>query len=220
MTSDITNRKDDMDNHEPIKSDYILSSIYSHIPSIRKQLIIKHEDAHRSILAMKSDLRGVWISPEILAKIWRISLDTVKYMSAATTQLNLRQPVHSINRRFRTDLSTLKYKRLEGRWYSDTIFSKTRSLSGDTCAQISNCKFFIKVIPIKSEKEAANALKTFNEDVGVPNHLAIDGGKAQAASNNEFRKQCSFTNTCVHTIEPYTPNKNFAETMIGWLKKR
>ena len=73
---------------------------------------------------------------------------------------------------------------------------------------------------MKSEKEAVNALKTFNEDVGVPNHLTIDGGKVQAASNSEFRKQCSFTNTHVRTIEPYTPNQNFAETMIGWLKKR
>ena len=169
--------EDDVNIFEPIKSDYISSSVSAHIPSIKKQLIVKHEDTHKFISAIKSDRRGIGVSPEVLSKRWHISMDTAKDTLAATTQLNLRQPIHPITRRFQTDLSTLRYTRLEGRWYSDTIFSKTKSLSGNTCAQIFNSKFFIKVVPMKSEKEAANALKIFNEDVGVPNHLTIDGAK-------------------------------------------
>ena len=54
------------------------------------------------------------------------------------------------------------------RWYSDTIFSKVTSSQGNTCAQIFNSKSFVKVVPMRSEKEASKALKFFNEDVAFP----------------------------------------------------
>ena len=72
---------------------------------------------------------------------------------------------------------------------------------------------------MKSAKKAGRSLKTFNEDVGVPNHITVDGVKVQVAPNTDFAKQCSFTHTHVHRIEPYTPNQNFAETVMGWMKK-
>ena len=40
-------------------------------------------------------------------------------------------------------------------------------------------------------------------------------GQNQVLSNNFI-----FCNTNIHQIKPYTPNQNFAQTMIGWLKKR
>ena len=39
---------------------------------------------------------------------------------------------------------------------------------------------------MKSEKEAGKSLKTFNEDVGVPNHITVDGAKVQVSPNADF----------------------------------
>ena len=54
------------------------------------------------------------------------------------------------------------------------------------CAQIFNSKACIAIIPMKSEKEARRALKMFNEEVGVPNHLTVDGSKAQTEHNSDL----------------------------------
>ena len=200
--------------------DSILSSISLHPRQMKQIIINRHGQKARSVHAIDTKPKRSRVNAEQLAKRWRISYDTAKNTLSASTQNNLRMPVHPITRRFRTDLSTLKYKRLNERWYSDTLFSKVKSLQGHTCAQIFNSKSFVKIVPMKSEKEAGKSLKTFNEDVGVPNHITVDGAKAQVSPNTDFAKQCSFTNTHVHRIEPYTPNQNFAETVIGWMKKR
>ena len=200
--------------------DSILSSISSHPRETMQAIVSKHERSLRSLHSVNTKPKRSRVDAEQLSKRWRISYNTAKNTLLASTQNNLRQPVHPITRRFRTDLSTLRYRRLNERWYSDTLFSKVKSLQGHTCAQIFNSKSFVKIVPMKSEKEAGRSLKTFNEDVGVPNHITVDGAKAQVSPNTDFAKQCSFTNTHIHRIEPYTPNQNFAETVIGWMKKR
>ena len=39
---------------------------------------------------------------------------------------------------------------------------------------------------MKSEKEAGRSLKTFHEDMGVPNHITVDGAKAQVMPNTDY----------------------------------
>ena len=110
--------------------DSILSSISSHPRETMQTIISKHENSLRSFHAINIKPKRSRVDAEQLAKRWRISYDTAKNTLSASTQNNLRQPVHPITRRFRTDLSTLRYKRLNERWYSDTLFSKVKSLQG------------------------------------------------------------------------------------------
>ena len=70
---------------------------------------------------MKATSRNARIGPEQLAKKWRISIESAKKHLKSKTHLNLRQPVHHITRRLRKDLSALRYKRLAGRWFTDTL---------------------------------------------------------------------------------------------------
>ena len=95
------------------------------------QLVTNDHDYLKNISASQN----ARISPEQLAKKWRISVENAKKTLKSTTELNLRQPVHPITRRFRTDLSTLRYKRLTGRWFTGTLFSRVKSIDGNTCAQ-------------------------------------------------------------------------------------
>ena len=68
---------------------------------------------------------------------------------------------------------------------------------------------------MKSKRDCHVALKCFNQDIGVPNEITLDGSKEQTGPKSSFVKQLHFCNTKIHRIEPYTPNQNFAETMIG-----
>jgi hypothetical protein len=69
------------------------------------------------------------ITAVTLAKQWGIGLETAKRTLQATTQLAIRQALHPIQRRFRTEVMQLRYPRLggrHGRFYTDTLFSRTR----------------------------------------------------------------------------------------------
>ena len=87
---------------------------------------------------MKATSWNARIGLEQLAKKWMISVESAKKTLKSATQLNLRQRFHPITRRFWRDLSTLRYKRLTGRWFTDTIFSRIKSIDVNTCAQVFN----------------------------------------------------------------------------------
>ena len=145
-------------------------------------LQLKRNDfkCYNVISAIKPTRRSERIHPVDLAKKWRISVELAKITLEYTTQLNLRQPVHPITRRFRTDLSSINYKRLSGKWYIDTVFSKIKSLNGNMYAQIFCNKLFIWLYLLKSKKEYYVMLKIFFEYVGDPNKLTFDGSPEHA----------------------------------------
>jgi hypothetical protein len=84
-----------------------------------------------TIQDVKSTARRSQVMQEELARKWKIGLDTSARTLKATTQLTIRNAIHPIQRRFRTQAAQLRYPRLGGRFgrfSSDTMFSKTTSL--------------------------------------------------------------------------------------------
>jgi hypothetical protein len=84
-----------------------------------------------TIQDVKSTVRRSQVTQEELACKWKIGLDTSARTLKATTQLTIRNAIHPIQRRFRTQAAQLRYPRLGGRFgrfSSDTMFSKTTSL--------------------------------------------------------------------------------------------
>jgi hypothetical protein len=53
-----------------------------------------------------------------------------------TTQQGVRTAVHPLHRQYRVDHLHLNRRRLNGDWFTDTLFSKVTSLQGNTSAQI------------------------------------------------------------------------------------
>jgi hypothetical protein len=76
------------------------------------------------------------ITKEVLAKRWGLGLETARQTLEVTTQVGVRKYVHPVTRRFKTRQQAIRYPRLSGKFYTDTMFSPTISLRGYTCAQI------------------------------------------------------------------------------------
>ena len=158
---------------------------------------------------------------EDLAKMWNIGLDTATNTLKATTQLVVRQALHPIQRRFRTEAAQLRYPRLGGRFgqfSSDTMFAKCRSIRGDTMAQIFvNNVDFVKLIPMRRKAEAGDSLVEFIQDVGIPSEMHTDMSKEQTLGKwGQTMKKFDIKST---QSEPYSPWQVRAEGCIREVKK-
>jgi hypothetical protein len=99
------------------------------------------------------------------------------------TQLAIKNAIHPIQWRFRTEVAQLRYPRLGGhfgRFSSDTMFAKTTSIRCNKCAQIFvNNNDFVKLIPMRWKAEAGDALAKFIQDIGIPSEMHNDDAKEQ-----------------------------------------
>jgi hypothetical protein len=158
-------------------------------------------------------------TPEELAKKWRVSLNVCSEKPC--------KPRHSwqfvrlyILCGVDTGLTSQCWDRLKTRMYSDTMFSRVKSISGNTCAQVFCNHSYVKVIPMSSKANAGDALQTFVQDVGIPVELVVDSAAEQVGPNSVFSKNVHRYDIKVHRTEPYTPRQNHAEQTIGELRRR
>ena len=145
------------------------------------------------------------VTPELLARKWGCGLLTVRQTLKHTTQLGVRSAIDPLTRRYRTDILQLHYRRLVARFFTETMFSKKKSLMGNTCAQIyTDGGGFITVYPMKSKGQVGQTLKNLVQDVGIPNALTFDGSLEQVGPETHFQK----------TMRKYqiTGRRNEAET--------
>ena len=163
--------------------------------------------------------RSLRVTADQLARRWGISIESARKTIKATTQEHVRQAVHPITRRFRTDLSTFRFRRLREKLSSDTAFMKVKSLQGNTCFQVfsSPCGF-VQVYPLETKAEAGDALRLLTEDIGAPNEMITDGAQEQTGRNSEFNKRCKFVRCSLTTSEPYTHKQVYTEGTIKLLK--
>ena len=95
-------------------------------------------------------------------------------------------------------------RRLNTTWYMDTLFSKQKSIIGNTCARIfTDGKGFTYVHPMKSKDQAGEALHKVTIDVGVPNTMISDGDREQTGDNTYFKevtKKLSYRHKNYRTI--------------------
>ena len=94
------------------------------------------------------------ISANLLEIKWGIGLDKANWTLQSTTQDNARSALKPLTRRNRKDLLSQRLRRLNCRFYIDTLFVKHKSIVGYTCAQIFTDGEFVKIIPMRSKSEA------------------------------------------------------------------
>jgi hypothetical protein len=75
-------------------------------------------------------------------------------------------------------------------FYTDTMFSKVKSLNGNKCAQVCTNGRFTKVYPMESKSSVciADLLQDFTEDVGIPDTLVCDLATEQTGQNTPMMK--------------------------------
>jgi hypothetical protein len=116
------------------------------------------------------------VSAETVACKLRCGLETAQRTLTTTTQRGVRNTIHPLHRRYRVDHLNLHRKRLRDVFYMDTLFSKVKSLSGFTCAQLITNGSFTRVYPMESKASSniATVLQEFIDDVGLPEILVCD----------------------------------------------
>ena len=226
--------KYDMDNYqwlsltstgswEPYDTEFNVS-IVSSLPSYTNFDDHLFFDEHiRTSLSISGVRRGETqhtLTPETLSKLWRIPLSQARRTLQVTDQRSLRIQQGSISRRFRTDTYQRRYRRLGGpysRFSTDVLFSKVKSVSGNTCAMIySNKQGFIKIYPMETKSQAHGTFSTFIHEVGIPHEVHADG--AGELVKGEFKKKLNKYEVHLTVTEPYSPWQNDAERKIRSVK--
>jgi hypothetical protein len=90
----------------------------------------------RNLFALSTSGKRSALTPEILSRRWGVGLDTAKRTLQVTTQSGIRNVLAPGERKVRQKLDHLAFPNLSGRWYSDTMFSKTQSIRGQLVAQV------------------------------------------------------------------------------------
>ena len=89
--------------------------------------ICETSEEERHIMSIASRDRDPVITKEILAKRWGIGLDTAHQTLLTTMQVGVRRVLHSVDRRYRTRQSHLRFPTLNTKFYTgDTMFSDTK----------------------------------------------------------------------------------------------
>ena len=102
---------------------------------------------------------------------------------SVTTQRGIRSAVLPLSRCYRAD-RFYQCKRLDGHFYTDTYYARSKSLHGKTCAQIFvNKGQFVKAYPMTTKRYGGKALQTFIQEYGVPTYLTFDGVPEKVGEN-------------------------------------
>jgi hypothetical protein len=152
--------------------------------------------------------------------MWNVGLEMAKRTLQVTTRRGVRTAVHPLHRRYRVDHLHLNRRRLNGDWFSDTLFSKVVSIQGNTCSQVFTNGNFTTVHPLVSKGHVAQALTEFAYDVGIPDTLLSDGAPEMVGPKTEFMKEVNRMKIRLKRSEVGRSNQNYAaEREIGELKK-
>jgi hypothetical protein len=127
-----------------------------------------------SIQEISSDTRHSKVTPQHLARAWKIGLEKAKEMLRVTTQKGIRYAIHPIRRRYRVDHLLqlgINARQVTQQVYVDHMQSKVKSLSQNTGAFVYTTGSFTKVYPVEPTAKAGETLAEFAKDVGIPTDI-------------------------------------------------
>jgi hypothetical protein len=172
----------------------------------------RHTDA-----AVRNDDRRV-ITPEELSRRWNVGLGAATQTLQVTTQLGVRTLKHPAQRRFRTAMPHLRYPRLKGTWYADTLFFTAKSVRGFKCAHlIGNGVGYARFMPLESKADAHLSLTSYIHSKGIMENLVVDGDPTMAYK--EWKKTVREFRINQTTTEPYSPWQNRVEIDVREVKR-
>ena len=162
------------------------------------------------------------ITAELIADRFAIGLQTARATMKATLMKGTRSALLPLSRRYRSD-RIYSIKRLQGKFSTDTLYFKRKTLTGNIgCQLFSHKSGFTAVYPITKAdgEQIGNSLRSFIADYGVPEHLIYDGAKVQVGRFTIFQKTINDHQIKPHVSAPYSPNQNPSEGSIRETKRR
>ena len=106
------------------------------------------------------------LTPKSLAQKWNIGLNTAKKAIKVTTQLGVKSALGPQTWRYCTDTTQTHLRRLDTTFYTDTLFDKWKSITGNNVSQVkTDCQGFVHVNPRTSKSLAGITLN--NLTVGI-----------------------------------------------------
>ena len=112
------------------------------------------------------------LTPESLAQIRNIGLNMAKKTIKVTTQLGVRSALGPLTRRYCTDMMQQHLRRLNTILYTDTLFAKYKSISGNNVAQVyTDGQGFVHLDPHTFKSLAGITLENLTENIGIPNNI-------------------------------------------------
>ena len=162
------------------------------------------------------------VTPQELSEVFGIGHIQAQRTLHATTQRGMRSAILPLSRRYRAD-RILQEKRLAGKFATDTLYYKLKSVHQNVAAQVYSHKCgFTKAYQLTrvNGECVGDSLGDFVSDFGIPDHLTFDGAKVQVGNNTKFKKTIRKHDIKWHVSSPYRPNENPAESAIRELKKK
>jgi hypothetical protein len=74
-------------------------------------------------------------------------------------------------------------------WYLDTLIVKVKLLPGNKWANVFTNRKYTKVVPMMSQKEVAEILIDFTDDIGILETLLMDSATEFTGKHTDFIKQ-------------------------------
>ena len=134
---------------------------------------------------------------------WSLDLESAARTLNVTTQNGIRKVVLPVERRSRTKQSHLHSPTLSGKFFSDTLFPKEKSVHGHSCAQLTtNGSGYTHYYTMKAKSEAPDALMAFIHESGVLAWQVVDNAPEQNHARwNKIQREFQTLQT---NTEPYT----------------
>lgn len=178
-------------------------------------------DLDRNVGSVMMDKRHSEVTPESVASKFNISIETAKRTLTMTTQQGIRTAIHPLSRRYRVDRIRLNRRKLPGKWYFDILYTKTKSLEGNTCAGVLTNGYYTRVTPLSTRKNVCTCLHEMERELGTPLHLRTDLDSVLTGPGTDWASAVKEYKINVTYAEKGRKNQNHhAEREIGELKKR
>lgn len=174
-------------------------------------------DEQLEVFALSTNERRSVITPEILSQRWGIGLQTAKQTLKVTTQSGIRNVLAPSERKLRFRTNHMRFPTLRGRFYTDSMFSNTKSKRQHTGGQVfTDGAGYDRFIPFNSKADCPDCLMSFIQMDGIPKELVSDNAPAEFRGRwEEICKQYR-----IHRIQtiPGSPWQNRAEHSVRELK--
>ena len=183
----------------------------------------KTSEFERQVSATRTAEKHSGLTKEVLARRWGTSLETADRTLKVTTQEGITIVPRGVERRFKSFSKHLNYPTLMGRWYSDTLFAKCRSIRNYTCGQVfTNGLGDTFMYPLRKKREAGHGLKSFILENGAMQTLITDNAKEEGKHGAHDTLWNNLVDDYMirHlTTAPYSQYQNRAESEIRELKR-
>jgi hypothetical protein len=164
--------------------------------------------------------RRVDVTPQTLSDCWMIGLTQAQLTLKHTTQRFTRSALLPLARRYKAD-RIYHLPRLQGEWYTDTVFGRMKSRDGNICGQIfANANYFAVFYPMDTKAKAGDALRTFCAEYGIPERLVHDGAKEMCGRNTDFQATIRKHGIRARQAEAEMHNQSPAEGVVREVRKR